>query len=334
MSNSKPLLEVDQLVVEYHAENDSKVRAVDQVSFDLTPGEVLGLVGESGCGKSTLGLSLMRLLKGGSIKSGKIIFNGENFLEKSPSDVQKMRGDQISMIFQASQNVLNPTQKVRHHFIDTLQAHGQWNSEKEQDIYTLLEKLEIPSSRLNDYPFQFSGGMQQRIVIALSLLLNPQLLIADEPTTALDVLVQARILKLMKELKEELNLTMILISHDLGVVAENSTRVAIMYAGQLVEIASVESIFKNPKHPYTEALIRAIPDVRDMEKSRQESIPGSPPDLKNPSPYCRFAPRCRYKEDVCTSNRVDLIQLDVGEEDSRQVRCLKYDKTFEKEFRR
>jgi len=327
------ILAIKDLVVEYEVKDDNNVRAVDHVSLDLKRGEVLGLVGESGCGKSTLGFSLIGLLKGGSIKSGEVLLDGEKISNLMRQEYKKIRGPEISAIFQASQNVLNPTQKVINHFIDTYKAHGEWNKDRMEDIKQILNRLDISPSRLDDYPFQFSGGMQQRIVIALSLILNPKLLIADEPTTALDVLVQAKILKLLRELKEELDLTMILISHDLGVVAENSSRVAIMYAGQIVELASAKSIFKNPKHPYTEALIEAIPDVKDFEKKQQKSIPGSPPDLKNPPSGCRFANRCKYALPICKETAVDLIVL--GEENGveRKTRCLKYYDEYQSEFK-
>ncbi|MFX0115525.1 MAG: ABC transporter ATP-binding protein, partial [Candidatus Hodarchaeota archaeon] len=261
----QPLLVIENLVIEYPT-SEGALRAVDHVSFKLYPGEVLGLVGESGCGKSTLGFAILGLLRGGFIRSGKILFESKDLAQMSEQQIRKLRGSDIAMIFQASQNALNPLQKVSKHFVDTLKAHGQWNEKARNDVKELLNRLEISESRLEDYPFQFSGGMQQRIVIGLSLLMHPKLILADEPTTALDVLVQARILQLLKELKTEFNLTAIYITHDLGVVAEITHRVAIMYAGQIVEIGDTFTIFEQPAHPYTQGLISAIPNVKDKAK--------------------------------------------------------------------
>ncbi|MFX0093941.1 MAG: ABC transporter ATP-binding protein, partial [Candidatus Hodarchaeota archaeon] len=238
-----PLLEIKDLVVDYPT-TEGNVRAVDHVSLSLYPGEALGLVGESGCGKSTLGFSILRLLKGGVIRTGHIMFDGKDIAQLTDEEMREIRGAEISMIFQASQNALNPLQKVSQHFAKTLKTHNKWSEGTWENVMRLLARLEVPRSRVYDYPFQFSGGMQQRMVIALALLLQPKLVIADEPTTALDVLVQARILQLLKDLQKEFNLTMILITHDLGVVAETTHRVAIMYAGQIVEVGTTESIFQ------------------------------------------------------------------------------------------
>ncbi|MFX0174292.1 MAG: ABC transporter ATP-binding protein, partial [Candidatus Hodarchaeota archaeon] len=287
---SYSLLRVQDLTVEYPT-SEGNIRAVDHVSLTLQNGEVLGLVGESGCGKSTFGFALLRLLKGGRIRSGKIIFDGVDLIKLPERKIKKLRGAEISMIFQASQNALNPLQKVSKHFKDTLKVHKR-GQDITDEVIELLRRLEISESRIDDYPFQFSGGMQQRIVIALTLILNPKLIITDEPTTALDVLVQARLLQLLKELIEEFNLTVIYITHDLGVVAEITNRVAIMYAGQIVEVGDTSTIFTNAAHPYTKALIAAIPNVKDETKKKLAFIPGHPPDLKNPPKGCRFAERC------------------------------------------
>lgn len=373
----KLMLDVQELVVEYPLKKGN-VRAVDHVSLQLYTGDALGLVGESGCGKSTLGFSLIGLLKGGVIRDGKVIFKEKDLTKMDEKELRLLRGNEISMIFQASQNVLNPLLSVTKHFEDTLIAHNldkkkidgkgvsvffrsllpkknpfqsffnrfkkkmetispteaisdeAWNK-----VLELIRRMEIAENRLNDLPYQFSGGMQQRIVIALSLILQPRLLIADEPTTALDVLVQARILDLLRELKEELDLTMIFISHDLGVVAELTNRMAIMYAGQIVELGGTRSIFKSPKHPYTEALIEAIPEVKDKSKKQQKSIPGIPPDLRKAIMGCRFAERCKYTKEICKIKKPGLIILDTTSADGNdnQVRCFKYDKQHSKQFK-
>lgn len=308
------------------------LRAVDNVSFSLKSGEAMGLVGESGCGKSTIGLALIRLLKGGEIKEGSINFSDSEITTLSDEDLSKIRGQKIAMIFQASQNALNPLQKISGHFIDTYKAHNKWSTDKWDEINKLVKRIEIPEDRINEYPHQFSGGMQQRIVIALSVLLKPIILIADEPTTALDVLVQARILKLLRELKSEYDLTMIFISHDLGVVSEITQRLAIMYAGQLVEIGDTKDIFANPQHPYTEALLKAIPDVQDKTKKKQISIPGAPPDLRYKIKGCRFANRCSYRKDICENTDPQLLNIVNGkiggENPNHKVRCWKYNDDY------
>jgi peptide/nickel transport system ATP-binding protein len=326
------LLEIQNLTVDYPTK-EGNVRAVDDVSFTLMHGEVMGLVGESGCGKSTLGFTLLRLLKGGTIRKGKIIYNNTDLVQLSEKNMQKLRGPDISMVLQASQDALNPLQKVSKHFYDTLKFHNRWNDDSWQEVLDLLNRLEISKSRLEDYPFQFSGGMQQRIVIALTLILNPKLIIADEPTTALDVLVQARLLQILKNLIKEYNLTVIYITHDLGVVAEITDRVAIMYAGQILEIGDTNTIFTNAAHPYTELLISAIPNVKDETKKKLSFIPGHPPDLKNPPKACCFADRCPYVIDICRKEKPSFIELPSKNDISHQVKCLKYDDRYDFQFK-
>ncbi|MFX1535789.1 MAG: ABC transporter ATP-binding protein, partial [Promethearchaeota archaeon] len=223
-------------------------------------------------------------------------------------------------------------QKVSQHFIKTLQVHEKWSEDEWNAVLELLQRLEVPESRINDYPFQFSGGMQQRMVIALSLLLQPKLIIADEPTTALDVLVQARILQLLKDLKEEFNLTMILITHDLGVVAEITQRVAIMYAGQILEVGDTTTIFQKPNHPYTKGLIKAIPNVKDATKKQLAFIPGHPPDLKNLPSGCRFADRCSYVIEICREQMPQLLKYASDNGSECLVRCYMYDDRYANQF--
>ena len=328
---SQPILDIQSLVVEYPTK-EGNIRAVDNVSLRIHPGEVLGLVGESGCGKSTLGFAILRLLKGGVIKQGAIKFNGKNLASISEEEMRSVRGSEISMIFQASQNALNPLQRVRGHFIDTLKYN---DLDPEKDFYRveeILERLDIPLHRIQDYPFQFSGGMQQRIVIALALLLRPKVIIADEPTTALDVLVQARILQLLRELKEEFDLTMILISHDLGVVAETASRIAIMYAGQIVEIGDAKTVFEKAAHPYTQGLLRAIPNIKEKVKRKMEAIPGTPPDLRNPPQGCRFASRCPVAIEECKTVAPALLKIGTHHGQDHLVRCLQYEDEYEAKF--
>jgi len=327
----QPLLHIDNLVVDYPT-NEGDLRAVDHVSLRLYPGEVLGLVGESGCGKSTLGFAIIGLLKGGIIRSGKILFEGKDLVQMSEKEIRNLRGSDIAMIFQASQNALNPLQKVSKHLVDTLKVHNRWNVEAWNEVMELIHRLEIPESRLDDHPFQFSGGMQQRIVIALALLLHPRLILADEPTTALDVLVQARILELLRELKEEFDLTAIYITHDLGVVAEITHRVAIMYAGEIVEVGNTTTIFEKPAHPYTQGLISAIPNVKDKTKRKLAFIPGRPPDLKNLPVGCRFADRCSYAIETCKNKKPESYKLTSEEDIEHIVKCFKYDSRFKNQF--
>lgn len=332
-SNQRPsFLKIHNLVVDYPTD-EGNLRAVNNVSLTLRRGEVLGLVGESGCGKSTLGFSLLGLLKGGIIRSGEIIYVGKDLVQLKEKQMQQLRGSDISMIFQASQNALNPLQRVSKHFVDTLKVHNCWDKDSWNDILTLLRRLEISESRLEEYPFQFSGGMQQRIVIALTLILNPKLIIADEPTTALDVLVQARILQLLKEIIKEFDLTVIYITHDLGIVAEISQRVAIMYAGQIVEVGDTFTIFTKPAHPYTKALIASIPNVKDETKKKLSFIPGHPPDLRNPQKSCCFVDRCSYAISICKSEEPQMVKILSESDIEHTVRCLMHDNKYSIRFK-
>ena len=322
-----PILELRDLYV-YYETKTKPVKAVDGVNIKIFKGDSLGLVGESGCGKSTLGFSILRLLKqNGRIKQGSIILTIEGKrvdLTKIPDNqISQVRGQYVSMIFQAAQDALNPLQTIRDHLYDTLKAHVQNREKFNQRIEELLEELEIPKSRLDDRPFQFSGGMLQRISIALALILDPIVVIADEPTTALDVLVQARILNILKRLKEQYHLTLIFISHDLGVISEISNKVFVMYAGQIVEFGETAKIFKNPSHPYTQGLLGAVPNVKQPKKLN--SIPGSPPDLINPPSGCRFHPRCPTAKMICRKEIPSYWKT----EDGTEVMCHIFNPEYE-----
>lgn len=313
------ILNVENLRIHYETRK-GMVKAVDGVSFELKEKETLGLVGESGSGKSTLGFGILKILPKTSKMSGKIMFSGENLVEKSEKKMQQLRGKDISMIFQDPMTSLNPIMKVKDHFIETIKTHiPDIEDEKaEKMAKEALEAVGIDPVRINDYPFQFSGGMRQRVMIALALVLNPKLVIADEPTTSLDVIVQAQILELLKDLKKRFNTSMILITHDLGVVAEMADRIAVMYAGHIVELAESEKIYYEPKHPYTKSLLRSIPNtnINDLEL---RYIPGSPPDLVNPPKGCRFAPRCSFAKNVCFEKEPPVVDVN-----GAKVKCWLY----------
>ncbi len=326
MNDSKPLLEVKGLKTYFHTE-DGIVRAVDGVDFEVYPGEVLGLVGESGCGKSVTSLSIMRLIaKPGRIEAGQILFDGENLLEFSEEEMIKVRGNRISMIFQQPQTALNPVFKIGDQLAEVLNIHRDLG--KEEGWKRAIELLRMvgvpdPERRVEAYPHELSGGMAQRVMIAMALACIPELLIADEPTTALDVTIQAQILDLIRDMRKEMNTAVILITHDLGVVAEMAERVAVMYAGEIVEQTDVYRLFDEPLHPYTQGLIGSIPVLGEV-KERLEVIPGSVPNLINLPPGCRFAPRCqarlKYNLAICTERKPELEEVKTG----HKVRCWLY----------
>jgi peptide/nickel transport system ATP-binding protein len=301
------VLEVKDLTTNYRIFR-GWVRAAEDVSFRVEAGEALGLAGESGCGKTTVALSLLKILpRGGRIRSGQIIFDGTDLVPLSEREMQKIRWKGISIVFQGAQNALNPVFKVGDQIAEAINTHekGMSNAVVKERVGNLLQLVGIEPSRADNYPHEFSGGMRQRALIAMALAASPKLLIADEPGTALDVIVQAQTLKLLRELKSKLGLSMILISHDLSIIAETCEKVAIMYAGRIVEYGDTRSIFRDPQHPYTQGLIKAFPSIKG-ERVRLQSIPGSPPDLLNPPPACRFNPRCPYVMDICRKEDPEL----------------------------
>ncbi|HSO13655.1 MAG TPA: ABC transporter ATP-binding protein [Anaerolineales bacterium] len=326
MNKNKPLLEVKGLKTYFYTE-DGVVRAVDGVDFEVYPGEVLGLVGESGCGKSVTSLSIMRLIsKPGRVDAGEILLDGENLLEFPEEEMIKVRGNRISMIFQQPQTALNPVFKVGDQLAEVLDIHQDLGKKAGLErAISLLKMVGVPDPerRVEAYPHELSGGMAQRVMIAMALACVPELLIADEPTTALDVTIQAQILDLMRDMRKEMNTSVILITHDLGVVAEMAERVAVMYAGEIVEQTDVNTLFDEPLHPYTQGLIGSIPVLGEI-KEQLDVIPGSVPNLVNLPPGCRFAPRCqaRMKHDltICTEQKPELDEVKMG----HKVRCWLY----------
>ena len=326
MNNSKPLLEVKGLKTYFYTE-DGVVRAVDGVDFEVYPGEVLGLVGESGCGKSVTSLSIMRLIsKPGRVDAGEILLDGENLLDLSEDEMKKVRGNRISMIFQQPQTALNPVFRVGDQLSEVLSVHQDLGREAgRKRAVSLLKMVGVPDPerRVDAYPHELSGGMAQRVMIAMALACVPELLLADEPTTALDVTIQAQILDLMRDLRRDMGTSVLLITHDLGVVAEMAERVAVMYAGEIVEQTDVNSLFDEPLHPYTQGLIGSIPVLGEI-KERLDVIPGSVPNLINLPPGCRFAPRCqariKYTCTICAEVKPELEEVKPG----HQVRCWLY----------
>src|SRR5215211_2402663 len=310
------LLEVKDLQTHFPTRT-GLVRAVDGVSFYLDRGELLGLVGESGCGKSMTALSIMRLISPpGKIVNGEILFDGKDLLKLSDSEMREMRGDDIAMIFQDPMTSLNPVFTVGEQIAEALRLHRKL-SRKEARQATIEAMREVaipdPARRVDDYPHQLSGGMRQRVMIAMALACNPKLLIADEPTTALDVTIQAQILELMTGLNRDLGTAIILITHDLGVVAEVCKRVIVMYAGRIVEQGAAKDLFANPQHPYTMGLLRSIPTVGERVKDPLVPIGGLPPDLLNPPKGCRFRPRCPRAQTKCEESP-PLIETAPGQQ--------------------
>lgn len=322
--DQEPILEVKDLQTSFFTDK-FEVKAVDGVNFAVPKGKTLGIVGESGSGKSITSLSILRLIQNpGKIIGGEILFKGENILKKTEAEMRKIRGNEISMIFQEPMTSLNPVYTVGQQISESFMIHQ--NMSKKEAMKRSAEMLELvgipsPKQRVKQYPHELSGGMRQRVMIAIALACDPELLIADEPTTALDVTIQAQILELMKDLQDRLGMSIIMITHDLGVVAETCDYVAVMYMGKVVEYAKVRDVFKNPKHPYTVGLLNSLPrhdiDLGDVEL---QVIEGSVPSPDNLPKGCRFAPRCPFATDLCHEKLPDLEQSENG----NQIRCWIY----------
>lgn len=311
------VLEVKDLQVQFEID-EKYYSAVNQISFEIAEGETLGLVGESGCGKSVTSLALMRLLHPTAKINGRVEYQGKNLLEYNDNQMRRIRGNEFSMIFQEPMTSLNPVHKIGRQISESLLLHkGLTGREAHQAAIDLLKKVGIPRAEqiVNEYPHQLSGGMRQRVMIAIAMACDPALLIADEPTTALDVTIQAQILDLMRKLGKENKTSILLITHDLGVVAEMCDRVAVMYAGKIVEQGTVRKIFNNPQHPYTQGLLKSIPKLTG-ERTRLEPIEGNVPSLRNMPKGCRFAPRCPHATDVCRETDPDFFEVE-SEHESR-----------------
>ena len=301
------ILKIENLDVQFPI-HIGTVRAVENVSLNLKKGEVMGLVGESGCGKSTLGFSIIRMLRPpGRISGGRIIYHDEDILKMSTQDVLALRGKRIAMIFQDPLTSLNPLFRIGDQFVETIQTHETGVSKKKalEKAGVMLERLGIAQERLFEYPHQMSGGMRQRIMIGMGLILNPDLLIADEPTTALDVIVEAQFLDLLNELRADFNLTILLISHNLGIVAQMADRITVMYGGRIAETGVSEDVFANPMHPYTQGLLASIPNIQ-LEQPELKTMPGAPPDLVDPPQGCVFNPRCPRVMEICKNKTPEL----------------------------
>jgi peptide/nickel transport system ATP-binding protein len=312
-SNNDAFLSVRNLVVEYTSEG-RVIHAVNGVSFDLERGKTLGLVGETGAGKTSTAKAIMRILPDppAKIRSGEINLEGQDLLKINEKEMRKIRGRKVSMIFQDPMTALNPIMKVGEQISEVIKMHNDitWREANKQAA-KMLEKVGIPSDRFNEYPHQFSGGMKQRVVIAIALACNPELLIADEPTTALDVTIQAQVLDMINKLKKDFNTSMIMISHNLGVVAEVCDDIAVIYAGEIIEYGSKEAIFDHPTHPYTLGLFGAVPHLYD-DVDRLSPIPGLPPDPTNLPAGCFFNPRCLHGQERCRTEKKGLVEIEPG----------------------
>ena len=317
---AEKILEIKDLVVEYHTDA-AIVHAVSGVNLSVIKGETLGLVGETGAGKTTIARSILRILPTppAKFRSGEIIFGGEELTTKTEVEMRKIRGNRIAMIFQDPMTALNPIETVGWQIAEAISLHNEVRrDEAEKRAMDMLEMVGIPMERFMEYPHQFSGGMKQRVVIAMALACNPELLLADEPTTALDVTIQAQVLKMMQDLKDRLNMSVILITHDLGVVATSCQSVAVIYAGEIVEYGTVEHIFDHPAHPYTNGLFGSLPRLKTTER-RLKPIKGLMPDPTKMPEGCRYAERCPDATEECSAKPPDVAEVTPG----HQVKCIK-----------
>ncbi|QQO08900.1 ABC transporter ATP-binding protein [Breznakiella homolactica] len=323
-------LSITTLRVHYETEKET-VHAVNGISLEMDEGDSLGIVGETGAGKTTTALAILGLLPKptGKIIEGSILFDGQDLVQAGETEMQKIRGNKISMIFQDPMTSLNPIFTIGEQIAEVIEIHNEITKDGAMErAAEMLELVGIPQARMGEYPHQFSGGMKQRVVIAMALACNPKLLLADEPTTALDVTIQAQVLRMMRGLKEKFNTSLILISHDLGVVAQICTKVAIMYAGEIMEYGNIEDVFEKPLHPYTEGLFNSIPRL-DVDRDRLSPISGLMPDPSRLPKGCVFHPRCPYAEEVC-AKRVPQV----NDTENRKVMCLMYEGIMENKMRK
>lgn len=322
-NEKKSFLSVKNLTVEYRSQGQD-VHAVNGISFEISEGETLGLVGETGAGKTSTAKAILRVLPdvGAKIKDGEVLLEGEDLLKLSEKKMQNVRGNKISMIFQDPMSALNPVQTIVEQVAEPIRFHNKVSkAEATARAIKMLEMVGITEDRVREYPHQFSGGMRQRAVIAIALACEPRLLLADEPTTALDVTIQAQVLDLISELRKKFNTAMLLITHDLGVVGEVCDKVAVIYAGEIVEYGEKEAVYDNPTHPYTEGLFGSLPDL-EKTVDRLTPIEGMPPDPTDLPKGCMFHPRCPYATEECSKNRVELKEVEPG----HYSRCLKNDR--------
>ena len=322
------LVKIRNLVVNYRTRL-GLLNAISDISFDIYKGEILGLVGESGCGKSTLGKALMRMLPDSADVDGQVLFDGRDVLKMSHRELRDFRGRQVSMIFQDPMTSLNPVQKIRDHLLETIDVHEPEMNERAalDRIRDLVERLGVQKERLPDYPHQLSGGMRQRVMISLGLVLNADLVVADEATTSLDVIVEAKLMDQLREIRDEFGVTIIVITHNIALVAELADRIAVMYAGRLAELGSIYDVFDNPLHPYTRGLLRSVPNISLDDTEDLYRMGGEPPNLTNPPPGCRFHPRCPEAMPICSQTRPSFQEAASG----RYVHCWLYQDHPEKE---
>jgi len=291
------------------------VQALNNISLDIYKGEILGLVGESGCGKSTLGISIMRMLpESGKITSGELILDGQDLMKLSQKQMRDIRGRRISMIFQDPMTTLNPVQRIDDHIIEAIQTHEPKTSKSSalDRAKNLIERLGIQKERLTDYPHQLSGGMRQRVMVGLGIVLNADIIVADEATTSLDVIVEAKLVDQLKSLCEEYGVSILVITHNIALVAQIADRLAVMYAGSIVELGSIYDVFEAPKHPYTQGLLKSVPSIRLDEQEELYKMPGEPPNLTHPPSGCRFHPRCPKAMPICSQEQPELQEIAPG----------------------